>query len=167
MDEVALVLHNMLSTKSRDSYTPPDAFDEEIGGNTVTPGFQREDGGSKVLLNLPRIRQGNHYSRNTEHLRRQLAEYFYGTGQVIAKRCTGDEIGTNDATAASTAVSGKIFARPRNKRNRLDHIPNPFSETRQILRGDSQIFFLCHLMTFGNMVSCINLLKGTHHLLQT
>ena len=38
---------------------------------------------------------------------------------------------TNDVAAvSSTAVSGKIFARPRNKRNRLDHIPNPFSETR-------------------------------------
>ena len=45
----SLVLHNMLRTKSRDSYTPPDAFDEEIDGNTVIPGSWREDGGFKVL----------------------------------------------------------------------------------------------------------------------
>ena len=36
---------------------------------------------------------------------------------------------TNDAAAASTAVSGKVIARPRNKQNWLDHIPNPFLET--------------------------------------
>ena len=45
----SLVLHNMLRTKSRDSYTPPDAFDEEIDGNAVISGSWREDGGSKVL----------------------------------------------------------------------------------------------------------------------
>ena len=50
---------------------------------------------------------------------------------------------TNDATAALSAISGKKFARPRNKRNRLDHIPNPLSETRLNLeRRQPNILFM-------------------------
>ena len=41
----SLVLHNMLRTKSRNSYTSPDTFDKEIDLNTVIPGSWREDGG--------------------------------------------------------------------------------------------------------------------------
>ena len=60
----SLVLHNMLRTNSRDSYTPPETFDAEIDGNTAIPGSWREDGGSEVLFDSPQSRQNNHYSRN-------------------------------------------------------------------------------------------------------
>lgn len=60
----SLVVHNMLRTNSRDSYTPPETFDAEIDGNTAIPGSWREDGGSEVLFDSPQSRQNNHYSRN-------------------------------------------------------------------------------------------------------
>ena len=67
----SLVLHNMLWTKSRNSYTPPVTFDKEINSNTVIPGSWREDGRSKVSLDLPQSRQNNRYCRNVEQIQRQ------------------------------------------------------------------------------------------------
>ena len=78
---------------------------------------------------------------------------------------------TKDAKAALTTVSGKIPARPRNKRNRPDHIPNPFSGTRLNLKrrwsnillmssNDLWEYGLIHRSVKGN-ASCATNINGT------
>ena len=76
-----IVLHNMLRIKSRDFYSPPETFDEEIDFQTIRPGKWRIDGAPNVFSDLPSSKQ-NHYSRNAEEVRSGLANYFYGPGAV-------------------------------------------------------------------------------------
>ena len=45
----AATLHKMLRTKSRNSYRPPEIFDEEIDFQTVRPGSWRSDASSMCL----------------------------------------------------------------------------------------------------------------------
>ena len=48
-DTAAATLHKMLRTKSRNSYRPPEIFDEEIDFQTVRPGSWRSDASSMCL----------------------------------------------------------------------------------------------------------------------
>ena len=74
----SVTLHNML----RNSYSPPECFDEEIDFQTIRPGSWRKEGASNVFSQLPNVRQSNRYSRNAEEIRSGFAEYFFGPGAV-------------------------------------------------------------------------------------
>ena len=78
----AITLHNMLRTKSHNSYSPSEIFDEDIDFQTVSPGSWRSDASSNAFMSLQSDRQNNRYSKNTEKKRDGLAEYFYGPGAV-------------------------------------------------------------------------------------
>ena len=79
----AVTLHNMLRTKSCDSYSsPPEIFDEEIDFQAVRPGSWRSDASSSVFMSLQSARQNNCHSQNAEEIRDGLAEYFYGPSAV-------------------------------------------------------------------------------------
>ena len=78
----AVTLHNMLRTKSNDSHSPTEIYEEEIDFQIVRPGSWKSDASSSVFMNLKSGRQSNCYSKNAEGIRDGLAEYFYGTGSV-------------------------------------------------------------------------------------
>lgn len=77
----AIVLHNMLRTKSAESYTPSNFIDEETETGIV-PGEWRNEINRDVLQPLPQIRNYNHSKKDAESVRNYLADYFYGPGQV-------------------------------------------------------------------------------------
>ena len=79
---LAVTLDDMLRTKSRDSCSPPEIFDEETDFQTVHPGSWRSDASSNVFMSLKSDRKNNRYSKNAEEIRDGLAEYFYGPGAV-------------------------------------------------------------------------------------
>ena len=47
-----VTLQNMFRKKSRDSYSPPEIFNEEIDFQTVRPGSWRTDASSNVFMSL-------------------------------------------------------------------------------------------------------------------
>ena len=65
----AVTLHNMLRTKSCNSCSPPEIFDEEINFQTLRPGSWRNGASSSVFMSLKSGRQNNRCSKNAEEVR--------------------------------------------------------------------------------------------------
>ena len=72
----------MLGTKSHNSYSPPEIFDEEIDFQTLHPGSWKNDASSSVFMSLQSGIQNNCYSKNAEYIQDGLPEYFYGLRAV-------------------------------------------------------------------------------------
>ena len=75
-----VALHNMLITKSKDSYAPINLVDyEDIAQNRVIPGQWREtvDDANNLQTCAPRKA-----STNAKEIRNVFKEYFVGVGQV-------------------------------------------------------------------------------------
>ncbi len=77
----ALVLHNLLRTRSSESYTPT-GFADEIEDGNVVDGQWRSTSTSSILNDLPPRKHGNNFSKSAETLRDTFADHFYGPGQV-------------------------------------------------------------------------------------
>eukprot|EP00795_Rhopilema_esculentum_P003927 gene3927-15253_t len=77
----SLVLHNMLRTKSSDSYTPKGIADE-IQGDMVVDGQWRDENSDRNMQPLPPRRHGNNNAKEAAELRDIFADHFYGPGQV-------------------------------------------------------------------------------------
>lgn len=77
----SLVLHNLLRTRSRESYTP-NGYVDEITDNSIIDGTWREDSTETGLQSLPARRRGNNISKSAETNREIFADHFYGPGQV-------------------------------------------------------------------------------------
>ena len=74
------VLHNMLRSKSQDSYTPEGSIDQENSSGVVQLGDWRDENIS-FTNSLPKTRS-NRGSNSAEEIRNTLADYFYGPGQI-------------------------------------------------------------------------------------
>eukprot|EP00795_Rhopilema_esculentum_P011621 gene11621-21862_t len=77
----SLVLHNMLRTKSSDSYKPK-GFADEIQGDMVVDGQWRAENSDRNMQPLPPRRHGNNNAKAAAELRDIFADHFYGPGQV-------------------------------------------------------------------------------------
>ena len=77
----ALSLHNLLRTKSSESYTPR-GFADEIEGDKVIDGQWRAENSCANMLPLPPRRHGNNTAKSAGDLREIFADHFYGPGQV-------------------------------------------------------------------------------------
>ena len=71
--KAALVLHNMLRSKSPESYTPA-GFADEVVDDNVIDGRLRESNTGSFLESLPVRLKGK--------IRGIFAEHFYGPGEV-------------------------------------------------------------------------------------
>ena len=78
----SLVLHNLLCTKSADSYTPPGFTDEIFSDSTVNKGSWREENISSVICPSGPKFKGNRRRQDAESIRDAFAEYFLGPGEV-------------------------------------------------------------------------------------
>ena len=77
----SLALHNMLRTKSSESYTPP-GYADEIVNDTLIDGSWREQNPPSILEPLLPRRSGNNTKIKAEQIRSIFADYFYGPGEV-------------------------------------------------------------------------------------
>eukprot|EP00794_Sanderia_malayensis_P017912 gene17912-biopygen12902 len=77
----ALVLHNLLRTKSSESYTPLGFADAIVDGDVIE-GDWRSTASASALRDLPARRHGNNSTKSAETLRDTFADHFYGPGQV-------------------------------------------------------------------------------------
>ena len=77
----SLALHNMLRTKSSESYTPTGFIDFEIENGNVIPGSWREDG---MLNNIKPIKCQTPHRPNltAEKIREKFMIHFNGPGQI-------------------------------------------------------------------------------------
>ena len=78
----AVVLHNMLRSKSRDSYTPIGFADEISTAGGVMEGTWREDVTQSIIVPMQAQYKGNKSKKEAETIRENLADYFFGPGQV-------------------------------------------------------------------------------------
>ena len=78
--QASIALHNMLCTKSRESYNPPGFADEISPEGDVVLGKWREE--PDELIPLQSQRAGNNTKKNAEKVREYLADFFIGPGQV-------------------------------------------------------------------------------------
>ena len=76
----SLVLHNLLRTKSSDSYPPP-SFVDQIEGDIVIPGSWRENPIPQNVAPLP-PRGSGRLNFKAEKVGETFVEYFNGPGQV-------------------------------------------------------------------------------------
>ncbi|XP_065062943.1 uncharacterized protein LOC135689586 [Rhopilema esculentum] len=79
--KAALVLHNMLRSKSPESYTPA-GFADEVVDDNVIDGRWREGNTGSFLEPLPARLKGNKPKVSAEKIREIFAEHFYGPGEV-------------------------------------------------------------------------------------
>ena len=75
-----IVLHNMLRSKSKDSYTPEGSLDQETATGVIQLGDWRDEGTS-FATSLPKTKS-NRASNSAEKIRETLADHFYGPGQI-------------------------------------------------------------------------------------
>eukprot|EP00112_Aurelia_sp_Birch-Aquarium-sp1_P012758 Seg2686.12 transcript_id=Seg2686.12/GoldUCD/mRNA.D3Y31 product="putative nuclease HARBI1" protein_id=Seg2686.12/GoldUCD/D3Y31 len=80
--KAALVLHNLLRTKSPESYTPSGFADEIVNENVIDGAWRGQTEKSTALQPLPPRCKGNKPSQNAERVREIFAEHFFGPGQV-------------------------------------------------------------------------------------
>ena len=81
LGSAAVVLHNMLHSKSRDSYTPIGFADVISTAGGVIEGTWREDVTQSIIVPTQAQYKGNK-SKEAETIRENLADYFFGPGQV-------------------------------------------------------------------------------------
>ena len=79
--KAALVLHNLLRSKSPESYTPAGLADE-VSGDAIIDGQWRAGNATTLLKPLPPRARGNRPTASAENVREILADHFYGPGQV-------------------------------------------------------------------------------------
>ncbi len=77
----ALALHNLLRSKSSDSYTPK-GFADEVQGDMIIEGHWRDVNQCSNMQPLPPWRQGNNNAKSAADMRDKLADHFCGPGQV-------------------------------------------------------------------------------------
>ena len=77
----SLALHNLLRTKSRDSYTPVGYTDQEGADGVVVPGNWREEAASANIVPLESSRRGR-VNLKAEEIRHAFCEHFNGPGQL-------------------------------------------------------------------------------------
>ncbi len=77
----SLVLHNLLRTKSPESYTPS-GFADEVEGDHIIEGQWRKQTTGSNFKALPPRRHGNNQKKTAEEYRDIFADHFYGPGQV-------------------------------------------------------------------------------------
>ena len=75
-----VVLHNMLRSKSKDSYTPEGSLDQETATGAIQLGDWRNESTS-FATSLPKTKS-NRASKSAEKIREILADHFYGPGQI-------------------------------------------------------------------------------------
>ena len=79
--KATLVLHNLLRSKSPDSYTPY-GFADEIVGDTVVNGQWRHSSQQSFLEPLPARMRGNKPKNSAVEIREVFATYLFGPGGV-------------------------------------------------------------------------------------
>ena len=76
-----LVLHNMLHSKSAESYMPDIAIDIEASDGSVTGGSWRSDNNIDFTRSLPAT-MSNRATTSAQNIREKFADHFYGPGQI-------------------------------------------------------------------------------------
>ena len=77
-----IVLHNFLSSKSREVYTGEGSLDLESHDKNIIPGeWRRENEQIDFMHPLP-VTRSNRATNTAENVRNILADYFYGPGQI-------------------------------------------------------------------------------------
>ena len=79
--KAALVLHNLLRSKSPESYTPA-GFADEVSGDAIIDGQWRVGNATTLLEPLPPRARGNRPKESAEKVREIFVDHFYGPGQV-------------------------------------------------------------------------------------
>ena len=77
----SLALHNMLHTKSSESYTPGGFIDQEGESGEVLPGNWRQDSAAPNMVDL-QIHPPHRKNISAENIRTKFLEHFNGPGQV-------------------------------------------------------------------------------------
>ena len=77
----SLALHNMLRTKSSESYTPGGFIDQEDESGEVLPGNWRQDSAAPNMVDL-QIHPPHRKNISAENIRTKFLEHFNGPGQV-------------------------------------------------------------------------------------
>eukprot|EP00794_Sanderia_malayensis_P003933 gene3933-biopygen2431 len=77
----ALALHNLLRTKSSESYTPR-GFADEIQGDKVIDGQSSVENASANMLPFPLRKDGNNNAKTAADLCGIFADNFHGPGQA-------------------------------------------------------------------------------------
>lgn len=78
----ALALHNLLRTKSSDSYTPKGYADEIIGDDIIEGQWRHVNSNNSIIEALPPRKHGNNAKKSAEDVRDIFANHFYGPGQL-------------------------------------------------------------------------------------
>ena len=77
----SLILHNMLRTMSKSSYTPTEFVDHEEDESTIIPGSWREEVSPSNIGDL-QCESPTRATDSAEQARNKLKDYFMGPGQV-------------------------------------------------------------------------------------
>ena len=77
-----IALHNMLCTKSRDSYSPSGFVDEFTDDGELNEGLWRQNNVPSTIIPLEPRKRANKAKWDAENIRDNFANYFFGQGQV-------------------------------------------------------------------------------------
>lgn len=80
--QASVVLHNMLCTKSRDTYLPVGYADSVNADGSINDGEWRNDNSTSTLRPLRPQSVGNNRKKTANEIRETLARYFVGPGAV-------------------------------------------------------------------------------------
>ena len=78
----ALVLHNLLMSKSTESYSPPGFADETFPGGILNEWSWRDEDVTSAIFPFEPRRKGNKPKFDAESVRDSFADYFLGSGEV-------------------------------------------------------------------------------------